>query len=138
MSKLIKILTEVREYHIAIFGIMSAALALVLNTVPVGIMIPFTDVYAIRLDYFGVVIIVGLFIKVLAKGRLWLRLIGVAPYTVFVVLAVSLWLRGFTGLLQSQIHFVIFWLLLCRKLIIDLLTIVAGGWDERQDAQKTS
>jgi hypothetical protein len=116
------------ERNITIFGVVLVALGL-LN--PSGIVPMIIETYGIRPDYWAFAIIVGMFLKVLSGGVVWKRLVGVLPYTVYVVMAVSLWPRGLTGLLQSQILYVVIWLILCEPLARDVITLVRLWWGKR-------
>jgi len=111
--------TSMRHSPIVMFGVMVVALGLFAP--PAGIVPVIVATYSIRPDYFAIGIIVGMFIKVLSNGNLLLRIIGIAPYTIFVLLAVLLWVNGITSLLQSQILYVVIWLLLVKPLTQDIL-----------------
>lgn len=136
MNKFVKTVEAITEYsNIVLFRIMFSAVGLVVS--PTGVIIPLVTTYGIPANYYAIAIVFGLLIKILARGNVWLRLLGVLPFTVFMVLSVSLWPRGITGLVQVQIFLLVFWLMLCRPLLIDMLTGLALWSEKRRNAPKT-
>lgn len=100
-----------------VVGVMFIALGM---TQVNGVLGVFVSVYSIRLDYLAAAIVVGMFFKMLSRGNLLVRLVGVTPYTVFVFLALRLYFIGKTPLLQSQILYAVIWVALCAPLLRDL------------------
>lgn len=119
MSAIISFLNERHERTVTIFGVMFVAMGLFAP--PSGIVPVLIATYSLNVEMWAILIIAGMFVKALSGGHIGLRLLGVAPYTAFVVLAASLWWRGITGLLQSQILYVVIWLILCDPLLRDVV-----------------
>jgi len=105
------------ERMVIIVGVIFIALGM---TQPNGVLSIFTSTYSIRLDYLAAAIVVGMFFKMLSRGNIPMRLVGVAPYTVFVFLALRLYFIGLTPLLQSQILYMVIWVAVCAPLLRDL------------------
>lgn len=126
MASIIEFLKEPHERTVTIFGVMFVALGLF--SPPTGITQALIKEYGLRPDYWAIAIIVGMFVKVLSSGRILMRLIGIMPYTIYILLANSLWVRGVTGLLQSQILYVLIWFILVQPLTRDIVdTLIHKG-----------
>ena len=117
MKTVIELLCTSHHRPITILGVMLIAIGL---NAPTGIITLMVSTYSVNVTYLSLFIIIGVFVKVMANGNIPLRLIGILPYTIFVGLALSLWVSGATGLLQSQILYVILWALLAEPLIQDI------------------
>lgn len=134
MASIVEFLKEPHERTVTIFGVMFVALGLFFS--PTGITQTLVKEYGLRPDYWAIAIILGMFVKILSGGGILMRLIGIAPYTIYILLANSLWVRGVTGLLQSQILYVLIWLILVQPLTRDIVTaLILKG--ERDAAKVT-
>jgi hypothetical protein len=115
---LITLLTAKYERTIAVFGVIFVALGMLH---PTGIILTLVDEYHLNIELWVAAIIVGMFLEGLPMDNLVLRSIGMLPYTAFVAMAVSLWWpKGQGELLQSQILYIVLWVILCEPLRQDL------------------
>lgn len=122
MASIIEFLKKPHERTMTIFGVIFVAIGLFFP--PTGITQTLVKEYSIRPDYWAIAIILGMFVKILSGGGILMRLMGVMPYTIYILLANSLWVRGVTGLLQSQILYVLIWLILVQPLTRDIIDIL--------------
>lgn len=119
MTALLRFLSKNHERTITVFGVMLVALGM---ATPTGVVTLVVSTYSVQPDLVAILIILGMCLVELSLGNIWLQLLGIAPYTIFTVLAFSLWWRGVTGLLQSQLLYVVLWLILVQPLVRDLVS----------------
>lgn len=117
------------ERSITIFGVMFVGAGLL--SAPSGIVLVLMSTYGIAPRYWALAIIAGMFLKALSGGNLIMRALGITPFLLFSFMSLSLWLRGLTGLLQSQILYMVILAILIQPLTRDIVKKISQKSDDQ-------